>query len=204
MKGPGFDFMNNPQGNMELADKYMKEAGYPSGKYTGSDELLWSGRTPTRARPRREVAKAQLEKLGFKIKFRMVPQDAVYTNTASVPERRSRLRPTRVGSRTSPTRSRCSSRRSRARHRQRRRREQQLAQLNDPKINEAMNKAALLDGHSAHEAWANIDKMIVDAGPGRPVPLGQDHADPVQGRQRRGQRVLRRAGLRVHVAEVGA
>ena len=33
--GPGFDFNRYPSGNMALAAKYMKAAGYPSGRYTG-------------------------------------------------------------------------------------------------------------------------------------------------------------------------
>ena len=33
--GPGYDFYANPNGNLALAESYMKKAGYPSGKYTG-------------------------------------------------------------------------------------------------------------------------------------------------------------------------
>ena len=39
-KGPGFDFLANPKGDMAVAEKYMKEAGYSSGKYDGTNELL--------------------------------------------------------------------------------------------------------------------------------------------------------------------
>src|SRR3954447_25732270 len=38
--GPGYDFLKDPNGNMAVAEKYMKKAGYPSGKYTGSQKLL--------------------------------------------------------------------------------------------------------------------------------------------------------------------
>ena len=41
--------------------------------------------TPTRARRPAEVAQAQFEKLGFKIKFRTVPQDTLYTKFCNVP-----------------------------------------------------------------------------------------------------------------------
>ena len=35
-----------------------------------------------------EVAKAQLEKLGFKVRLRLVPQDAVYTEWCQVPAKK--------------------------------------------------------------------------------------------------------------------
>ena len=34
--GPNVDYNNYPAGNMTVAEKYMKMAGYPSGKYTGN------------------------------------------------------------------------------------------------------------------------------------------------------------------------
>ena len=37
------------------------------------------------------------------------------------------------------------------------------SELNDPKINEAMNQAALLEGDERLQAWADIDKMIVES-----------------------------------------
>src|ERR1700754_3231284 len=35
--GPGDDFLAKPEGDMALAAEYMKKAGYPSGKYDGSE-----------------------------------------------------------------------------------------------------------------------------------------------------------------------
>ena len=35
-KGFGSDYLANPSGDMTVATKYMKAAGYPSGKYTGN------------------------------------------------------------------------------------------------------------------------------------------------------------------------
>ena len=59
-------------------------------------------------------------------------------------------------------------------------------QLNDPKVNAAMDKAAIARrARRARKAWAEIDKMITARRAGRPVGLGQDDADPVEERQRR-------------------
>ena len=116
IEGPGVDFLANPSGDLAVAAKYMKEAGYASGKYEGDEELLMVTANVDPGKAQAQVAKAQLEKLGFKVTLRTVPQDAVYTEWCQQPEEEGRgLRLGRAGSRTSTTPSRCSSRRSRAR-----------------------------------------------------------------------------------------
>ena len=77
-----------PRGNMKLAAEYMKKAGYPSGKYTGNDEILMVGGERRPGQGTGEVARAQIEKLGFKVKFRIVPQDAVYNEYCQVPSKK--------------------------------------------------------------------------------------------------------------------
>ena len=42
-----------------------------------------------------------------------------------------------------------------------------LAQLNDPKIDKAMDDAALLEGDERYQAWGEIDKMITEPRPSR-------------------------------------
>ena len=37
--GPKVDYNEHPQGDMAVAEKYIKLAGFPSGKYTGSETL---------------------------------------------------------------------------------------------------------------------------------------------------------------------
>ena len=58
VKGPGYDFLANPDGNLQLAESYMKKAGYPSGKYTGSQPLLMVGTSSGTAQKSAEVAQA--------------------------------------------------------------------------------------------------------------------------------------------------
>ena len=88
-KGPGFDFLAEPEGRHGASPtKYMKKAGYASGKYDGSDELLMVTANVDPGKAQAEVAKAQLEKLGFKIRLRTVPQDAVYTEWCQLPAKK--------------------------------------------------------------------------------------------------------------------
>jgi peptide/nickel transport system substrate-binding protein len=168
MAGPGFDFLKNPRGDMALATEYMKKAGYPSGKYTGSDKLLLIAANADPGKAQAQVAKAQLEKLGFKIQFRTVPQDAVYTEWCQVPKKevaicgsagwfkdftdpQSMLEVTFKGKNIAKGGG-----------------NNNLAQLNDPKIDAAMDKASTLQGDERLKAWAEIDKMITAAAPAVP------------------------------------
>jgi peptide/nickel transport system substrate-binding protein len=170
--GPGFDFLKNPRGDMTVATNYMKKAGYPSGKYTGNEELLLIAANADPGKAQAEVAKAQLEKLGFKIQFRTVPQDAVYTEWCQVPKKQvaicgsagwfkdftdpqSMLDPTFKGANIFKEGG-----------------NNNLAQLDVPAIDQAMTKAAALQGAERLKAWAEIDKMITEQAPA--VPFSWD------------------------------
>jgi peptide/nickel transport system substrate-binding protein len=167
-KGPGFDYLANPKGDMAVAEKYMKEAGYSSGKYDGQEELLMVTANVDPGKAQAEVAKAQLEKLGFKIRLRTVPQDAVYTEWCQQPAKKvavcgsagwfkdfsdpqSMLEPTFKGELISKSGG-----------------NNNLAQLNDPKIDKAMEDAAILEGDERYQAWGEIDKMITEQAPAVP------------------------------------
>jgi peptide/nickel transport system substrate-binding protein len=115
-----------------------------------------------------EVAAAQFQKLGFKMKLRLVPQDAVYTEWCQVPDKKvavcagagwfkdfidpqSMLEPTFAGYTIAKGGG-----------------NNNLAQLRDPKVDAAMKKAALLEGDARNKAWADIDKMITANAPAVP------------------------------------
>jgi len=167
-EGAGVDFLSNPRGDMAVAEKYMKAAGFETGKYDGDEEILMIGATADPGKAQSEVAKAQLEKLGFKVKLRLVPQDAVYTEFCQVPEKKvdvcgtagwfkdfqdpqSMLEPTFKGKNISLEGG-----------------NNNLAQLDDPKIDAAMDKAAGLQGEERLKAYGEIDKMIVEQAPAVP------------------------------------
>ena len=75
-------------------------------------------------------------------------------------------------------------------------------QLNDPKINKAIDDATLIDDlDERNQAWANVDDDDHRPGRGHPVHLGRPGQHPVGGRGRRGQQVQRQLGSGVHVVE---
>jgi len=90
LKGFGFDYFSdkNEKGDMAVAAKYFKAAGYASGKYEGNDTILMVGANADPGKAQSEVAKAQLEKMGFKVRLRLLPQDAVYTDWCQVPAKK--------------------------------------------------------------------------------------------------------------------
>ena len=145
-----------------------KKAGYPSGKYTGSAQLLLIAANTDPGKAQAQVAKAQLEKLGLKIQFRTVPQDAVYTEWCQVPAKKvaicgsagwfkdftdpqSMLEVTFKGANIVKGGG-----------------NNNLAQLDDPQIDKAMDDASQLQGDERLKAWANIDKMITGQAPAVP------------------------------------
>lgn len=183
--GPGVDFLENPRGDQDLAETYMKAAGYPSGRYTGTEKLLVVGATSGPVKAQAQVVEAQLEKLGFRVELRLVPADAVYTEFCQVPAKevavcagaawakdfedpQSMLEPTFKGENI-----------------QKNGNNNNLSQLDDPKINAAMDKAAGLDGQERIDAYGAIDKLIVESAAA--VPFVWDKTTIIWSKDVRGQ-----------------
>jgi len=85
LKGPQADYNAYPQGNPTLAAKYMKLAGYASGKYTGSKTLQVVGSTGSPSAEDAEIVNQTLKNLGFKTKFNLVDSSVMYAKYCGVP-----------------------------------------------------------------------------------------------------------------------
>jgi peptide/nickel transport system substrate-binding protein len=166
--GPGYDFLAKPQGDMAVAQEYMKKAGYPSGKYTGNETFEAVSDNATQQLNVTQVAQQQFAKLGFKIKIKAVTRDSMYTKFCQVKKAEPPICPSvgwlkdfadpetllgpvfngknilDVGN-------------------------SNFAQLNDPKVNALMDKAEVVnDPAKRAQAWGDVDKAITDAAPGIP------------------------------------
>jgi peptide/nickel transport system substrate-binding protein len=164
-KGPGLDFMSKPEGDAALAAEYFKKAGYASGRYEGGDELLMVGTSEGVAQKAAEVAKENFEKMGFKVRLRLVTQDAMYTRFCNSPpanvaicpnvswgkdfaDAQTILDPTFNGKNIVQQGN------------------SNWPELNDPAINKAMEEAELLtDPKERADAWAKIDTMVTEQAP---------------------------------------
>jgi peptide/nickel transport system substrate-binding protein len=165
LKGPGLDFMSHPAGDAALSAEYFKKAGYASGKYEGDQELLMVGTSEGVAQKAAEIAKENFEKMGFKIRLRLVTQDAMYTRFCNSPpanvaicpnvswgkdfgDAQTILDPTFNGKNIVQQGN------------------SNWPELNVPEINKAMDEAELLtDPKERAEAWAKIDQMVTEQAP---------------------------------------
>jgi peptide/nickel transport system substrate-binding protein len=154
-----YDFAQNISGDLALAHEYMKKAGYPSGSYTGAERPLEVGVVGL-GEHEAQITQAMLAKLGIKVKLRMAAQDAYITKFCGVPDRvavcpgtawgkdfrdaQTQLQPTFDGRAIAPANN------------------TNVSQLNDPKVNAAIDKALVLPpGAERDQAWADVNKLIV-------------------------------------------
>jgi peptide/nickel transport system substrate-binding protein len=161
LAGPRADYNEHPEGNLQVAAKYMKLAGYPSGKYTGGKTLQIVGSTGSPASDDAEIVNQTLKNLGFKTKFNLVDQSVMYSKFCGVPAEQIDVCPnvgwiadfgdgqavldvSFNGKHIEPSGN------------------SNWSQVDDPKIDKAMEAAELIVGTQARAvAWANIDRELV-------------------------------------------
>lgn len=160
--GPRVDFLPSQSGDLAVAERYMRAAGFPSGRYTGDETFLVVSGNSQQERNLAEVVRAQYEKLGFRIRLRFVPDDALFTDWCTVPAKKvlscagilwlkdfpdadPMLRPVFDGSAISLSGNNTN-----------------FSQLDDPRVNAAIVGAQPLSGPARARAWGAIDRMILD------------------------------------------
>lgn len=161
--GPKVDYNEHPQGDIKVAEKYMKLAGYPSGKYTGSETLQVVGDSSAPANNVAEAVNQTLRTLGFKTKLNLVEHTVMYSKYCGVVSEKIDVCPN-VGwvpdfgdpqavldvpfNGNLIVQNGTNS---------------NWGLVNHPKINAAMEAAAKVVGTKARgEAWAKIDRELVD------------------------------------------
>jgi peptide/nickel transport system substrate-binding protein len=170
------DFLKNPQGDPALAKKYMlaakqEDASLPidaNGRWTGSDRLLTIATNADPGKKTAEVFQGQIEKLGFKLNFRIVPQDTLYTKFLSVPKVNVAFGPN-VGwfkDFADPQSMLDATFNGKNILQQG---NVNWPELDDKAIDDAMTKAATVPvGKGRNEAWAKINHMIAEQAPAIP------------------------------------
>ncbi len=156
---PADDFYANPNGNLTLAESYMKKAGYPTGQYTGAPLLTIADNQPPASNTAQAV-QSQLGQLGIKLTFREVPHATMLTKYCEVPkaavaicptvgwgkdffDSQSMITPVFYGPNIVPSGN------------------TNMSQVNNPTLNTQMQAAEQLTDPAARAtAWANLDKEI--------------------------------------------
>jgi peptide/nickel transport system substrate-binding protein len=84
--GPKVDYNEHPEGDMAVAEKYIKAAGFPSGKYTGGKTITIVGAKGNPAEQDAEIVNQTLKNLGFTTKFTLVETATMYAKYCNVPK----------------------------------------------------------------------------------------------------------------------
>jgi len=161
-KGPGVDFLANPKGDPAVAAKYLKAAGFASGKYEGEKILMLSS-ADSPGKESADVVRRNLETLGFDVQQRSLDQSAFYDQCQTVSELEkidvcmntgwlpdffdpfSMLNANFNGDTIVPEGN------------------NNFSLQDDPTINKAMNDAALVaDPAERAKAWGEVDKLLVE------------------------------------------
>ncbi len=179
LAGPKVDYNEHPEGDMAVAEKYMKAAGYPSGKYTGGEQVSVVGAKGNPAEQDAEIVNQTLKNLGFNTKFTLVETATMYAKYCNVPKEEIDICPsvgwiadfadgqtvlniTFNGKFINATGN------------------VNWSQANDPTLNKEMTEAESVSGKSARaSAWAKIDEKIVDKA--LSVPFDWDKQANIEG-----------------------
>jgi peptide/nickel transport system substrate-binding protein len=161
LKGPQVDYNDYPDGNAAVAAKYMRLAGYPSGKYTGGKTLQIVGGNESPDNEDAEIVNQTLKNLGFQTKLTLVEVSVMYGKYCGTPAEEIDVCPNVAwgadfgdpqavldvpfnGKNIISTGN------------------NNWGQVNDPEINKAMDAAELVVGTQARaNAWAAIDRKLV-------------------------------------------
>jgi peptide/nickel transport system substrate-binding protein len=81
-----FDWLQNPEGDRELAAEYFRKAGFESGKYEGDEEVLIVGDGADPDKSIAQITEQQLNEMGFKTTLRLVTRDTMFTKFCNVPK----------------------------------------------------------------------------------------------------------------------
>jgi peptide/nickel transport system substrate-binding protein len=159
--GPPYDFNKNTSGNLTVACRYMKAAGYSGCKYTGSATLEVVGASNGDFPAVTQIVLADLTQLGFKTHLTQVDQSVMFAKYCGVPKQEIDVCPSVAWVRdfadpltilyvTFYGPAIVSTNNS------------NFGQVNIPAVNSAMESAALtIDPSARATAWAGVDSDLV-------------------------------------------
>jgi peptide/nickel transport system substrate-binding protein len=165
VKGPGVDFMAKPEGDMALAQEYMKKAGYPSGKYTGGETFNAIADSAPQQKRVAEAAQAQFAKLGFKVNVRAVSRSTMYTKYCQVPKDQPPICPSVGWLKDFPDPEAILDLTFNGKNILKTG-NSNFPNLDVPEINSAMAKGEIASGDQRYQEWGAIDKSITEQAPG--------------------------------------
>jgi peptide/nickel transport system substrate-binding protein len=170
------DFLAHPEGDAAVAKKYMLAAKQqdPSlpidanGKWTGGEKVLTIATNADPGKKTAEVFQGQMEQLGLRLNFRIVPQDTLYTKFCGVPKQKVAICPN-VGWFKDFSDPQAMLDATFNGNNILQQGNVNWPQLDVPAINDAMKAASVTPvGAQRNEAWAKINHMIAEQAPALP------------------------------------
>jgi peptide/nickel transport system substrate-binding protein len=167
--GPRFDFLAAPGGDPEMATRYMRRAGYPSGRYDGDAHPVMVTDTTSQGKRFAEILRQAMESLGIDVDEVQVSRDTMYSTYCNVPAKRvavcpdvgwvgqfgdgqTVLDPTFNGAAIMPVNN------------------SNWSLLDVPAVNRAIDRAKQVKGQSARaRSWGRIDRQITALAPAVPI-----------------------------------
>ena len=162
-QGAGVDYLANPAGDPAVAAKYMKLAGFASGKANG-EKVVMLGFNDSPAKETSQITRDAIASLGFDVSLRLLDQGTLNTKFCGVKTELEKvdlcgfsgwlpdfsdpyamLTANFNGASITPVNNSNTS------------------LFDDPAVNAAMDKAALIsDGAQRAKAWGDIDRQLVE------------------------------------------
>jgi peptide/nickel transport system substrate-binding protein len=171
--GPAVDFVSEPRGDAGLAARYLRRAGFASGRFEGREPILIVGPSDQLGQRYTTVVQRQFELLGFETRVRLLTGDAMLTKFCMVPragvhacaavaklrdfaDARTILDPLFNGGAIRPQGN------------------TNMSQLSVPAIDAAIARAKTLsDAEQQASAWAEVDRLVTAQAPAVPVVWGR-------------------------------
>ena len=180
LAGPKFDFNEHLEGSTAVAEKYMKLAGYPSGKYTGGGTITVVGATGSPTEDDAQIVNQTLKNLGFNTKFTAVESSIMYSKYCNVPKEEINVCPS-VGWINDFADPQTTLNITFNGHFIESTGNVNWSQFNNPEVNSAMTAAELVQGKSQRAAaWAKIDEKLVEHAAA--IPFDWDKQGMVEGK----------------------
>jgi len=169
VEGPGFAFLGAPEGDPELAARYMRRAGYPSGRYDGDTHPVMVSDTTSQGKRFAEILRQAIESLGIEMDEVQVSRDTMYSTYCNVPAQRvavcpdvgwvgqfgdgqTVLDPTFNGAAIMPVNN------------------SNWSLLDVPAVNRAIDRSKQVRGESARaRSWGRVDRQITALAPAVPI-----------------------------------
>jgi peptide/nickel transport system substrate-binding protein len=165
LEGTGADFLARPEGDPELAARYLRDAGFASGRYEGDETIQVVGDSGDPSDKNAELFDATLRSLGFRTRLRLVDSNTMYGRFCTVPAARVHVCPNVGWQRDFADPQTVLDAAFNGAAIMPDGGNPNFPQLDDPAINRAMSEAqVIVDPQERAEAWAKIDRMITETG----------------------------------------